>query len=61
MSRALHFLTPQRLAAGVSAAVGWTLGMQIVQGGFDGEGVLWAAIAVLGLVQLRLLVPSRKA
>ncbi len=59
MTRVTQFLTPDRMAAGVASAVGWTVGIQITQGGFDQVSAMWAGIAVLGLVQLRLLLPSK--
>lgn len=61
MSRVLQLLTPHRAAVGVSSAVGWALGIQITRGGFDTESGLWAAIAVLALIQLRLLLPPKSA
>ncbi len=61
MTRALQFFTPQRAAACLASTVGWTIGVKATHGGFDSEGALWAGIAVLALVQLRLLMPPPPA
>lgn len=61
MIRAIQYFTPQRLAAVLASAVGWTIGVKVTHGGLDIEGGLWAGIAMLALVQLRLLMPPGPA
>lgn len=56
MSRAANFLTTERLGLLLSVAVGLAIGLQVIRGEFDYQGVMWSAIAVLGLLQLRILV-----
>ena len=57
MSRATAtVLHPERLGLLLSAAVGLAIGFQLIRGDFDYQGVMWSSIAVLGLLQLRILV-----
>lgn len=61
MSRAKIVLHPERLGLLLSALVGLAIGFQLLRGQFDYQGVMWSAIAVLGLLQLRILVRRPEA